>query len=288
VNASDTATTSRAARLRSRANWKKIPSLWIGGALITLFLGMALLADVVSPHAPGFRDGHNQLPSWNHPLGTDSNEKDVVTRVLHGSRLSLLAGMTSIAVAVLVGGGLGMLAGYRGGLADVAVMRLIDIWLSFPSLLTAFLIIAALGPGWVAVVLAVAIINVPVFARQIRAEMLSLKKAPYVEAAIAAGAKPTYMIFKVFLPSVAGTIWILATLGLGQAILEVAGLSFLGVAGDPSSAEWGSMLVEAKEHLHETPWPAIAPGVAISLTILGFNLFGDGLRELYRRRDSTI
>lgn len=262
----------------------QVPGIWIGGFLIFLFVFSAIFADVISPYGPDVRDGQNQPPSSEHWLGTDSNEKDVLTRVLHGSRLSLIASITSISCAVVVGVGLGMLAGYYGGRVDMFVMRLIDIWLSFPSLLIAFLVIAALHPGWPAVIIAVALINVPVFARQIRAEMLSLKHTAYAEAAIAAGATPLYMVIIVFLPAVTGTIWVLATLGLGHAILEVAGLSFLGIAGDPSHAEWGAMLVEAKEYLHVTIWPAIAPGIAISMTILGFNLFGDGLREALSRR----
>lgn len=266
----------------------QVPGLWIGGGLIFTFVFCAIFAGVIAPYGPDERDGKNQPPSAAHWLGTDTNEKDVLTRVIYGSRLSLIASVTSISCAVVVGVGLGMLAGYRGGRTDMLVMRLIDIWLSFPSLLIAFLVIAAMRPGWTAVILAVALINVPVFARQIRAEMLSLKHAAYVEAAIAAGASPLYLVTFVFLPAVSGTIWVLATLGLGHAILEVAGLSFLGIAGDPSNAEWGSMLVEAKGELHVTIWPAIAPGIAISLTILGFNLFGDGLRELFSRRSRSF
>ncbi|MEW4456109.1 ABC transporter permease [Bremerella sp. JC817] len=266
----------------------KVPGLWIGGALIFAFAFTALFASVIAPYSPDERFGQNEPPSAAHWLGTDSNEKDVLTRVIYGSRLSLVASIASISCAVVVGVGLGMLAGYRGGRTDMFVMRLIDIWLSFPSLLIAFLVIAALRPGWPAVILAVALINVPVFVRQVRAEMLSLKHAAYVEAAIAAGAKPSYLVIFVFLPAVSGTIWVLATLGLGHAILEVAGLSFLGIAGDPSHAEWGAMLVEAKEYLHATIWPALAPGIAISLTILGFNLFGDGLREFFSRRSRSF
>ncbi len=268
----------------SALRWYHVPGIWIGGSLIALFVMAALLADVVAPYDPDSRHGQNMSPSAQHWLGTDSNEKDVLSRVLYGSRLSLIASITSISCAVVVGVNLGMLAGVRGGKTDLLVMRLIDIWLSFPSLLIAFLVIAALRPGWTAVILAVALVNVPVFARQIRAEMLALKHTPYVEAAIAAGASPWYLVTRVFLPAVSGTIWVLATLGLGHAILEVAGLSFLGIAGDPSLPEWGAMLVEAKEYLHVTVWPAVSPGLAISLTILGFNLLGDGLRELTRRR----
>ncbi|MBI1246375.1 ABC transporter permease subunit [bacterium] len=256
--------------------------------MVFLFVFAAIFANAVSPYSVDARFGKNLPPSWQHWLGTDSNEKDVLTRVIHGSRLSLVASITSISCAVIIGVSLGMLAGYKGGRTDMLIMRLIDIWLSFPSLLIAFLVIAALSPGWIAVILAVALINVPVFTRQIRAEMLSLKHAGYVESSIAAGATPFYLVLFVFLPAVTGTIWVLATLGLGHAILEVAALSFLGIAGDPSHAEWGSMLVEAKEHLAITIWPAIAPGVAISLTILGFNLFGDGLRELLNRRTRSF
>jgi len=265
---------------------KRVAAVWIGGSLVAIFLLSAITADWVAPYAPDFRDEQNLPPSWNHPLGTDINEKDVLTRVLHGSRLSLIAGLSSIASAVVIGVSLGMLAGYAGSRVDMLIMRLVDIWLSFPSLLIAFLVIAVLQPGWTAVIIAVALINVPVFVRQIRAEVLALKNEAYVEAAVAAGATPFYMVTRVYLPSVSGTIMVLATLGLGNAILEVAGLSFLGIAGDPSNAEWGSMLVEAKEHLSVTIWPAIAPGIAISATILGFNLLGDGLREAFSNQSN--
>ncbi|WP_233200436.1 ABC transporter permease [Blastopirellula marina] len=271
-----------------RSRLLRVPGIWVGGALIFLFVFAAIFADVISPYGPDARFGQNEPPSAEHWLGTDSNEKDVLTRVIHGSRLSLIASITSISCAVVIGVGLGILAGYNGGRIDMLVMRAIDIWLSFPSLLIAFLVIAALRPGWPAVIIAVALINVPVFARQVRAEMLALKHAAYAEAAIAAGATPWYMVLFVYLPAVSGTIWVLATLGLGHAILEVAGLSFLGIAGDPSNAEWGAMLVEAKENLHTTVWPAVAAGVSISLTILGFNLFGDGLRELFSRRSRAF
>jgi len=271
----------------SKPIWQKAicnPAIIVGGAIIGGFLLTAMLAPWLAPHHPDFRDGQNLPPSSTHWLGTDSHEKDVLTRVIYGARLSLLAGTASITVAILLGVPLGLLAGYRRGWVDIWIMRGVDVWLAFPSLLIAFLVIAALRPGWLPVILAVGLINLPVFVRQVRAVVITLRQQAYVEAAVAAGATPWYVVTRVLFPGTWGTILVLTTLGLGHAILEVAGLSFLGIAGDPSNPDWGGMLVEAKSYLHTTIWPAIAPGIAISATILGFNLLGDGLRDLFDTR----
>ena len=182
-------------------------------------------------------------------------------------------------MAILIGAPAGALAGFYGGRTDAFIMRSIDVVLAFPSILIALLIVSSFGSGWGVVILAVGLINVPIFARQVRATLLMLRNMEYVTAAVAMGARSSYVLTKVLLPALIGPTVVLATLGLGSAILEVAGLSFLGIAGDPSQPEWGTMLAESKESLATTLWPAIAPGAAISLAILGFNLLGDGLRD---------
>jgi peptide/nickel transport system permease protein len=259
--------------VRSRA-------VWIGGGIVCLFVLMALLAPWIAPHGPDQRFEQHAMPSLEHWLGTDANEKDVLSRLIYGSRLSLLAGVLSIALATTIGAPLGAIAGYFGGVTDAWLMRIIDVALAFPSILIALLVATALDPGWAAVIIAVGLINVPVFARQIRATVLSMRDLDYVVASRAMGAGVGHILIHVLLPGLVGPLIVLATLGLGSAILEVAGLSFLGITGDLDAPEWGTMLQIAKENLNFTIWPAVGPGVAISLSILGFNLLGDGLRDV--------
>lgn len=254
---------------------------------------VALLADIVAPWEVNHRASNdpdhkglakmvseaNQPPSWQHWLGTDANEYDVLTRVVYGSRLSLIAGGLSISLALLLGASAGAVAGYSGGRIDALLMRSIDILLAFPSILIALLVVAAFRQGWSAVICAVALINVPIFARQVRSTVLTVREMEYVQASRAMGATPLHLLTRVIMPSITSPLLVLATLGLGSAILEVAGLAFLGIAGDLSMPEWGSMLSMSRDHLGTSLWPAMAPGMAISLTILGFNLLGDGLRD---------
>lgn len=275
---------SPAADSESTRWWTRLTrsrSFLLGAAVVGLFVLTALLADWVSPYGPRERfDGadRNAPPSVSHPLGTDKNTYDVLTRVIYGSRLSLIAGGLSILLAVGLGTPAGAIAGYFGGWIDTGIMRTIDVLLAFPSILIALLVVTALTPGWTAVILAVGLINLPVFARQVRATVLTIREQEYVTAAVAVGATPLYVLTRVLLPALMNPVIVLATLGLGSAILEVAALAFLGI-GDVNSPEWGAMLGEARESLNESLWPALAPGAAISLTILGFNLLGDGLRD---------
>ena len=266
---------------RSRA-WRRFwrnPSSIVGLVLVGGFLFVALSANLIAPYRYNHRDEKFLKPSSQHWLGTDSNEYDVLTRVMYGSRLSLLAGSVSILLAISIGAPLGTIAGYFGGKIDSLIMRAIDVALAFPSILIAFLVVAAYKPGWFAVVLAVGLINVPVIARQVRTTALATRELEFVTAARALGAGHRYIMLRVLTPSVLNPIIVLGTLGLGSAILEVAGLSFLGIGGDAADAEWGSMLNDAKDNFHVTVWPALGPGIAISLSNLGFNLLGDGLRD---------
>lgn len=259
------------------------------------FLLVAIFADLIAP----YRQDHQvemaryekvvRPPSSEHWLGTDALGKDVLSRVMVGSRLSLLAGAVSISLAILLGSPLGAVAGYFGGRIDALIMRGIDVALAFPSVLIALLVASAWRPSWATVVIAVGLINVPVFARQVRATVLSVAQLEYVLASRAFGATSWRILSREILPSLVSPVVVLASLSLGTAILEVAGLSFLGIGGDPTDAEWGAMLAQAKDYWGENAWFALAPGAAISLTVLGFNLLGDGLRDaLDPRTDASL
>lgn len=255
-------------------------SAWIGFSIIGLFVLLALTANISAPYGENTSaSGTSAWPTLAHWLGTDPLEKDVLSRVIYGSRLSLLAGVISISLAVAIGAPLGAIAGYFGGLVDSLLMRTIDVALVFPSVLIALLVSAAWRPSWVTVVVAVGLINVPVFARQVRATVLSVVQLEYVLASRAFGATGWRILLREILPSLVSPVVVLSSLSLGTAILEVAGLSFLGIGGDLTEPEWGSMLAQAKDFWSVNPWFAIGPGAAISLTVLGFNLLGDGLRD---------
>ena len=256
--------------------------------MVGSFVAIAMLADVLAPHGQNERfpidvKGEQaegpQSPSRRNPFGTDSFDKDVLSRVMFGARLSLAAGIVSIALAIVLGTPLGALAGYFGGLADILIMRSIDVCLAFPSVLIALLVAAAVRPGWGTVMIAVGLINVPIFARQVRATVLTVAHLEYVQASRAMGATTWHILSRVILPSLVSPVVVLASLSIGTAILEVAGLAFLGLGGDPTQPEWGSMLGQARKEWNHNLWFALAPGGAISLTVLGFNLLGDGLRD---------
>lgn len=263
--------------------WRRIArsrAIWIGVLIVGAFILIALLADVIAPH--GADDRYEKLapPSASHWLGTDTNQKDILSRVIYGSRLSLLAGGLSIVLAIGIGVPLGAVAGYSGGAVDAWLMRTVDVALAFPGILIALLVASAMEPGWSAVIVAVGLINVPVFARQIRTTVLTMRDLDYVVASRGLGAGFWHILTHALLPGIVGPVIVLATLGLGSAVLEVAGLSFLGISGDPTEPEWGTMLRQAKDDLSVSLWPALGPGLAISLSILGFNVLGDGLRDV--------
>lgn len=263
--------------------WRRLrasTAAWMGASVLGLLVFIAVFTSFVAPYGPDVTSVDVAAPpSSNHWLGTDSLRKDVLTRVMFGSRLSLLAGVVSILLAIAIGSSVGALAGFFGGIVDALLMRGIDIALAFPSVLIALLVSAAYRPSWLTVVIAVGLINVPVFARQVRAEVMSIIHLDYVIASRALGATNWQILTRSILPGLLSPVVVLASLSLGTAILEVAGLSFLGLGGDPTEPEWGSMLSQAKDYWSRNPWFAIAPGLAISITVLGFNLLGDGLRD---------
>jgi peptide/nickel transport system permease protein len=218
-----------------------------------------------------------ELPQ--HIMGLDSNSRDVFSRIVYGSRVSLTIGITTVTAAILVGAALGAVSGYWGGWLDNTIMRIMDVVLGFPALLLAIAIVAVLGPGLRNALLAIAIVTIPQYARVMRASVLQIKELDFVAAAQALGSSRRRILFSRIIPNALTPLVVLGTLGIAAAILEAAGLSFLGLGAQPPTPEWGTMLGQERNQLFSAPHLVFFPGVAIMLTVLGFNLLGDGMRD---------
>ena len=252
----------------------------VGLVILALFVLMALSIGFLSAYDPGITVGiERQGPTGAHLLGTDWMGRDIFTRIFYAARLSLFIGVASIVVSALVGIPLGAVAGYFGGWSDFLISRLIDLMLSFPSILLAICIAAAMGQGTETVIIAVGIVGIPQFARQVRASVLTLREQDFVQASRAMGAGHTRILFINILPNAMGPLIVLGTLSVGTAILSAAGLSFLGLGVETGTIEWGAMLHDGYNDWRTAPSLAISAGLAISLAVLAFNLFGDGLRD---------
>jgi ABC-type dipeptide/oligopeptide/nickel transport system permease subunit len=214
-----------------------------------------------------------------HLMGIDGNVRDEFSRVIHGTRISLFIGFVTIGAAIVVGTILGAVAGYAGGWVSDVIMRTLDVVLAFPFLLLAIAIVAVLGPGLINAMMAIAIINIPRFARVMRSSVLAVKEEEYVTAARAMGAKPAQILFLHVLPNAISPLIVQGTLGIGTAILETAALSFIGMGAQPPDPEWGAMLSAERNQVFSAPHLVFFPGLAIMVTVLGFNLLGDGLRD---------
>jgi peptide/nickel transport system permease protein len=214
-----------------------------------------------------------------HLMGVDGNVRDVFSRVVYGARVSLLVGFLAVGFAITVGTFLGAVAGYWGGKVDNLIMRFMDVLLAFPSLLLAIAIIMVLGRGLQNALLAIAIVSIPVYARVIRAGVLSVKETEYVEASMALGASHMSILFRRILPNALPPLIVQGTLGIASAILEAAALSFIGLGAQPPTPEWGTMLGSERNQIFTAPHLVFYPGIAIMVTVLGFNLLGDGLRD---------
>jgi peptide/nickel transport system permease protein len=250
-------------------------------AVVAVLVVVAVLAPAIVPYDPVDQSFRIKLlpPSGEHLLGTDEFGRDVFSRVLVGTRVALGVGIVPVGIALVIGVSLGLVAGYFGGGVDQVTMRVIDVLLAFPWLLLAIGIMAILGPGIQNVVIAVAIVYVPAFARIVRGSVLSIKEKEYVEAARAMGQPNTQIIIRHVLANAWAPIIVLATLSIGQAIIYAAGLSFIGLGTQPPDPDWGVMLTSGREYLRDAPWLGFFPGLAILITVLAFNLFGDGLRD---------
>jgi peptide/nickel transport system permease protein len=253
----------------------------VGGVIVFIFVLVALLAPVIAPYPPNEGDLAQRLkpPSAEHWLGADALGRDILSRVIYGAQVSLQIQVVAVLIALVLGTLLGMFGGYYGGVTDHVIMRFMDILLAFPGIFLAISIIAVLGPGLLNLMLAAGIYSVPQFARIVRGSILSLKEKEFIEAARAAGESDASILFRYLLPNSMAPIIIQTTLRMATVLLTASGLSFLGLGVQPPRAEWGAMLSTARPYLITSPHVATFPGLAIMLVVMGFNLFGDGLRD---------
>lgn len=253
----------------------------VGLVIVLAFFGTALLASYLTPYDPIKIDLSSALmpPGRGHLLGTDELGRDILSRILVGSRISLAVAVSSVLCSLVIGGGLGMVAAFYGGKVDSIIMRFIDILLAMPDLLLAITVISILGVGISNLIVAISIASIPQFTRLARAVTLATKSQVFIEAARAMGASDARILLKHLLPNMMPPMIVQATLRTAYAILNASGLSFLGLGAQPPTPEWGAMLSSARSYISSSPHMVVAPGVAILLVVLGFNLMGDGLRD---------
>lgn len=262
--------------------FRKNPLTLIGGSVLLVFLFLAIAAPLLSPYDPNMIEVENRLegPSFHHWFGTDEVGRDIFTRVLYGARLSLGMGISVVVIAGLIGTVIGAFAGYIEGQIGQVIMRIMDIVLAFPTLVLAMALTAALGPSLFNAMVAIAIVKIPVFVRLARSETLSVKQKLFVKAATTFGLSNTWIIFRHIVPNVITPIIIQVTIDLGDAILLIATLGFLGLGAQPPTPEWGAMISTGWEYFMDQWWYPTFPGLAIFLATVSFNLFGDGLRDM--------
>jgi peptide/nickel transport system permease protein len=265
---------------------RRNPGAILGAFLVTMFIAAAALAPLLAHGGPKDQNlvliagGCCPGPSHAHWLGVDQLGRDVYTRILYGARFSLLIGVVSVSIGLSIGLLLGSVAGYLGGAIDSLIMRGMDIMLAIPGLLFAIGIVALLGPGLYQIMIAVGVVNIPIFARLLRGSILAQRENDFVLAARSVGVRRYRILFSHILPNAISPVIVQGTLAMATAIIDVAGLGFLGLGPqDPATPEWGTMLSDVNDYLQTAPWLAIVPGVAIVVSVLGFNLIGDGLRE---------
>jgi peptide/nickel transport system permease protein len=253
----------------------------VGAAVVLAFVVLAIAAPLIAPHDPIQQSWSlvRKAPTWVHWFGTDEVGRDVLSRVIWGTRASLMAGVISVAIAISIGVPLGLLAGYAGGWVDAILSRITDAMLACPFLILAIALAAFLGPSLTNAMIAIGITATPIFVRLTRGQVLATKVEDYVEAARAVGNPPLRIALRHVLPNILAPIMVQATLAIAAAIIAEASLSFLGLGQQPPAPSWGSMLNSAQRFLSQAPWMAVWPGVAIFLTVLSFNLLGDGLRD---------
>ncbi len=266
-------------------SWRRLfshSSFVVGAAIVAGVVAAALLAPLVTSYNPIEQSFRDQLlqPSRGHLFGTDEFGRDIFARVVYGARIALIVGVVADGLAAVLGVALGVLSGYFGRRVDAVLMRIVDVVLAFPYLLLAMIVVAILGPSLINAMIAIGIVYTPQFARLVRGVVLQIKEEDFVEAARAEGAGSLRILGRHILPNILSPIIVMATLTVGYMIVETAGLSFLGLGASPPTPEWGSMLATGRSFMLTAPWIATFPGLAILVTVVGFNLIGDGLRDL--------
>lgn len=267
-----------------RQNKAAVVGLFIIGFLVLIALAVwlsELLGIQILPYDPNYSDMSKSFipPNATHWFGTDQLGRDMFSRILAGTKISLFVGVAAVAISLSVGVILGSIAGYRGGKTDTIIMRLMDMMLAIPSILLAIAFMAALGKGLDKAIIAIGLVSIPEYARIVRGSILSVKENDFVQAAKVIGNRSRRIIYKHILPNVISVIVVRATLGISSAVLDTAALGFLGLGVQPPFAEWGDMLGRARGFIFTAPYTLIFPGIAITLTVLAFNLLGDGLRD---------
>ncbi len=268
--------------------YKKNKAAVIGFIVVLLLVLTAIFAPIVAPYPPDIQNLADRLipPMWDakgvssHILGTDDFGRDLFSRIIFGSRISLMVGAISVGVSLSFGLIMGIIAAYFGGKTDLFIMRIVDIMLSIPAILLAIVIVSILGPSLFSAMTAIGIVGIPTYARIVRASVLAEKEKEYVIASRINGSSNARLMFTVILPNCASPIIVQATMGFASAVLEAAGLSFLGLGAQPPTPEWGAMLSDSLQFITTAPWMIFYPGVAIFLTVLSFNLMGDGLMDV--------
>lgn len=255
----------------------------VGMVVIIFLIFLALFGRWLMPYDPNYGDMaiNKQPPSAAHWFGTDEQGRDIFSRIIDGTRVSLSVGLQAVGFALVLGTVFGAIAGYKGGKLDTIIMRFMDVMMSIPDILLAITLMAALGRGIDKAVIAIGLVTIPEYARIVRGSIMSIKDSEYVQAAKVIGNNDFTIIFKHILPNVLSPIIVRATLGISAAILNTAALGFLGLGVQPPYAEWGDMLGRARSFIFEAPYMLIFPGIAITITVLAFNLLGDGLRDAF-------
>ncbi len=268
--------------------YKKNRSALIGAWIVLALIFFAIFAPFLTSYDPLIQDISNRLipPSWEsggsfaHLLGTDDFGRDMYSRIIYGARISLTIGIVSVGISLFFGVIMGLVAGYFGGYVDIIIMRIVDMMLSIPAILLAIVIVSILGPDLFNAMIAIGVVGIPTFARIIRSSVLGEKEKEYVTASRVNGSSNIRLMSKVILPNCTTPIIVQATMGFASAVLEAAGLSFLGLGAQPPTPEWGAMLSDSLQFITTAPWMIVYPGIAIFLTVMGFNLVGDGLMDV--------
>ena len=265
---------------------RKSATAVIGAGIVAVLLVVAIFADVLAPQSPTAADQTRMFsrPTWDNPLGTDQLGRDMLSRVIHGTRISLLVGVSSVLLALFIGVPFGMIAGYYGGRTDTVIMRVMDLILAFPIYLLAIILMVIFTPtagliGTMKVTGAIAIVRIPIYARLVRGSVLSIKEKEYIEACRALGVRDPWILVRHILPNCLAPIIVTTTLGIATSIIVEATLSFLGLGTQPPTPSWGWDLKANIAFIQANAWLSLFPGIAIFITVLGFNLFGDGLRD---------